>query len=307
MLAFKDNQEFKPKTVDLSISSDGGSYLYVLDTSELSRLDHVPDIKQKIRDGFNPDDCASKYEYYDGHDMLCINIPPVLKDDNSFRFMGAYIGVNIIICVYEEWENQPYLLQIIRNGIAKGVSAKKILLSIIDDVTRDDFSVLGSIEERITNIEEAVSGGEIVSGIEEISDLRRLIQPMKRFFEHLIDAIEDLSENENKLFADTDLKYASRIRSRIDRLYRNVLNLRDYVTQVREAYQSQIDIGLNDVMKTFTVITAIFLPLTLLVGWYGMNLIIPEFEWEYGYLFVISLSVTIIVICLVIFKKKKWF
>jgi magnesium transporter len=221
--------------------------------------------------------------------------------------LGAYIAAGNAICVYEEWENQPYLINLINSGMAKGITVKKVILSIIDDITRDDFSVLGKIEDRIVDIEDMVSGSEIVSGVEEISALRREIQPMKRFFEHLIDAIEDICENENKLYIDTELKYASRIQNRIDRLYRNVLNLRDYVTQVREAYQSQIDIGLNNVMKTFTVITAIFLPLTLLAGWYGMNLIMPEFDWRHGYLFVISLSIAIIVVCLVIFKKKKWF
>ena len=70
-----------------------------------------------------------------------------------------------------------------------------------------------------------------------------------------------------------------------------VLNLRDYVTQVREAYQAQIDINLNKVMKIFTVITSIFLPLTLIVGWYGMNLKMPEYSWVYGYPFVIGLIV----------------
>ncbi|MDR0221165.1 MAG: magnesium transporter [Lachnospiraceae bacterium] len=304
MLVYKDNQEVEAKTVDLS---SGGNYFYILATSELGLLDSVPDIKARIADGFNPDDCASKYECYDGHDMFYINIPPELQDDNSFRFMGAYISANTVLCVYEEWEDHPYLLGIIRQSMGKGMTAKKAVLSVIDDMTRDDFSVLGALEDKIEDIEDMVTRDEVVSGVEEITALRRKIQPMKRFFEHLLDAIEDLHENENGLFLDTDLKYASRIYGRVDRLYRNVINLRDYITQVREAYQSQIDIGLNNVMKTFTVITAIFLPLTLLAGWYGMNLIMPEFDWRYGYGFVIFLSILIITVCLIIFKKKKWY
>jgi magnesium transporter len=86
-----------------------------------------------------------------------------------------------------------------------------------------------------------------------------------------------------------------------------VLNSRDYVSQVREAYQAQVDIDQNTIMKVFTVITSIFLPLTLLVGWYGMNLRMPEFSWDYGYPFVILLSVIVVSLCVVFFKKKKWF
>jgi magnesium transporter len=304
MLVFKENQEVTQKAIE--INSDE-NYLYVLETSELALLDNAPEIQAKITDGFNPDDCTSKYEYYDGHDMLYINVPPELQDENSFRFMGVYISTNTVLCVYEEWEGHPYLLNIIRQGIGKGMSAKKVILSVIDDMTRDDFSVLGKMEDDLSDIEDMVSRNEVASGVEDISELRQKIRPMKRFFEHLLDAIEDLHENENEFFLETDLKYAARIYGRVDRLYRNVLNLRDYVTQVREAYQSQIDIGLNNVMKTFTVITAIFLPLTLLAGWYGMNLIMPEFDWHYGYAFVIVLSIFIISFCLIIFKKKKWY
>jgi magnesium transporter len=304
MIVYKDNQETETNTVALN---SGGNYFYVISTAELACLDNEPEIKARIAEGFNPDDCTSKYECYDGHDMLYINIPPELQDDNSFRFMGAYISANDVVCVYEEWDDRPYLTNVIRQGMSKGMSAKKAVLSVIDDITRDDFSVLGKIEDEIGDIEDRVSAGDVETGVDDISALRRKIQPMKRFFEHLLDAIEDLHENENELFLDTDLKYASRIYGRVDRLYRNVINLRDYITQVREAYQSQIDIGLNNVMKTFTVITAIFLPLTLLAGWYGMNLIMPEFDWRYGYGFVILLSLVIIAVCLIIFKKKKWY
>lgn len=84
--------------------------------------------------------------------------------------------------------------------------------------------------------------------------------------------------------------------------------LRESAEQAREAYQAQIDIEQNNVMKIFTVLTAIFLPLTLLVGWYGMNFqYMPELGWKYGYVYVIGLSVVTCVICFVLFKKKKWF
>ena len=61
-------------------------------------------------------------------------------------------------------------------------------------------------------------------------------------------------------------------------------------------------------MKVFTVITTVFLPLTLIAGWYGMNFAaIPELEWRYGYLYVILLSVFVCSLCILFFKHKKWF
>ena len=58
-------------------------------------------------------------------------------------------------------------------------------------------------------------------------------------------------------------------------------------------------------MKVFTVITSIFFPLTLIVGWYGMNFTsMPEFAWKYGYVYVIVLSVAVVAALLIVGKRK---
>ena len=91
------------------------------------------------------------------------------------------------------------------------------------------------------------------------------------------------------------------IRNRIDHLQLSVSSLRDYVTQMREAYQSQIDIEQNHIMKVFTLITAIFLPLTLMVGWYGMNFKhMYELNSPYSYPIFILISI-LVCISLVIY------
>ena len=56
-----------------------------------------------------------------------------------------------------------------------------------------------------------------------------------------------------------------------------------------------------------TVITSIFMPLTLIAGWYGMNFkYMPELEHEAAYPIVIAVSIVIVIVCLIFFKKKKW-
>ena len=82
--------------------------------------------------------------------------------------------------------------------------------------------------------------------------------------------------------------------------------LREYLLQLRELYQSQVDLQQNRVMSILTVVTTIFLPLTLIAGWYGMNFPgMPEFEWKYSYPAVIVISILIIVLEILYFKKKK--
>ena len=87
----------------------------------------------------------------------------------------------------------------------------------------------------------------------------------------------------------------------------SIQNLREAVTQLREAYQSQLAIQQNDLMKLFTLVTVVFLPLTLLAGWYGMNFVgMPELRWRYGYPAVAIVGLAIAVGLVWYFRRKKW-
>ena len=91
------------------------------------------------------------------------------------------------------------------------------------------------------------------------------------------------------------------------RLQDMVNSQRDYTAQLRDLLQAQLEVKQNTIMTVLTVITTIFLPLTLIAGWYGMNFIyMPELSWAYGYPVIIIVSVLIVVGCLYLFKKKKW-
>ena len=95
--------------------------------------------------------------------------------------------------------------------------------------------------------------------------------------------------------------------NRIMRLQDIVASTREYTVQVRDLYQTQISAKQNRIMTVLTVVTTIFSPLTLIVGWYGMNFkYMPEFDYEYSYPIVIIVCIVIVVGLLIFFKKKKF-
>ncbi len=176
-------------------------------------------------------------------------------------------------------------------------------------LTADDIYSLGDYENRITDMEDQMLTSAFVrkASTRSIIALRRELLKMKRYCEQLGFIASELAENRDNLFLPEAKKRFDYFQRRMERTLLSMTGLREFVTQVREAYQAQIDIEQNNTMRLFTVITAIFLPLTLIVGWYGMNLKMPEFGWEHGYLFVIGLSIVSLIICILIFKRKKWF
>ena len=77
--------------------------------------------------------------------------------------------------------------------------------------------------------------------------------------------------------------------------------------QIRDLYKAQLDIKQNKIMTILTVVTTIFMPLTLIAGWYGMNFrYMPELERPMAYPVVIAVSVAIVVFSLIFFRKKRW-
>ena len=84
--------------------------------------------------------------------------------------------------------------------------------------------------------------------------------------------------------------------------------LAEYSIQLREMHQTQVEMRQNQIMQFLTIVTTIFMPLTLITGWYGMNFkAMPELDTSYGYFIVMVVCILIIILEVIYFKKKKWF
>ena len=172
---------------------------------------------------------------------------------------------------------------------------------------KGDIKNLEALEDRISELDDNIIAGQEPDARTKIVDIRYEILCLKKYYEQFELVFDELCENDNELISENYINYFEVLRNRTDRMTSSVMNLREFVVQVRESYQAQIDIEQNRLMKIFTLVTSIFLPLTLIAGWYGMNLQMPEVEWAYSYPVVIAVCIIVCVIWLVVFKKKGWF
>ena len=140
-----------------------------------------------------------------------------------------------------------------------------------------------------------------------MSELRKETMAWYRYYSQLDDVACELRENENGYFSDEECGLFRLFEERVIRLREESQLLREYCTQIQSLFQSEIDIRQNRIMQILTIVTTIFLPLTLLVGWYGMNFSgMPELHWKYGYPAIILVSVAVVLLSLWVCKKKKF-
>ena len=189
------------------------------------------------------------------------------------------------------------------------VSFGKILYLFFNSQLNDDVAELEKIEDRLSAMEDEILSNEYlhVNYSQSVIAVSRVVRVTKQYYEQFANIIENLNWNENHFFDTAALKYFRILAGRIERLTDNTVRLLAFASEVREAYQMEVDMRANKIMQLFTVVTVIFAPLTLLVGWYGMNLMMPEFRFRYAYPIIIAVSLIFSVSIIWYFKKRKWF
>ena len=170
-----------------------------------------------------------------------------------------------------------------------------------------DLAIMERYEDELNQIENMILSSQGQGDLARVNEIRSDLRRLLVHYEQIIDMIQELEENENGFFREDSLRYIHLFMNYMTRRHNSAASLRDYAMQVRDLYDVQLGVRQNRIMTLLTVVTTIFMPLTLIAGWYGMNFrYMPELEWRFGYPAVIVLSVAIVVYCLILFRRKKW-
>lgn len=181
---------------------------------------------------------------------------------------------------------------------------------LLEALLVNDLEYMQQMEEDCYKLEENLLGSLIdyVEPTKQILSCRKHLLAREFYYQQLADLTDILAGNKNEFFSDRALNVIEDIGKRADRLCGYVQTLREYLVQVWELYEQQIDVQQNKTMRILTVVTTIFLPLTLMAGWYGMNFkYMPELSSEYGYWTVMGVAILIVIGEITYFRKKRYF
>ncbi|KWX88637.1 magnesium transporter [Paenibacillus riograndensis] len=284
-----------------------GFYWIDADVEDLELLQPLYNLHDlAVEDCLSEEDQRPKLEIYESHYFIVVNSIRFDDEEIFLRALNVFLGRHFIITVTKQKIHELRVLKPIlwEQEVSE---PDRFLYLLIDLVVDNYFSVGDRIEARIEKLEEDILMHTKKSHLSEIIGLRSEILWLKKMLGPQKEVINTLNKKDLRLIDDQLQKYFSDIYENAVKISETFETYRDLMGNLREAYQSSIANRANEIMRVFTAITTIFMPLTVITGIYGMNFDnIPETHSQYGYYGVIAVMVTLGCGMLVVFRKKDW-
>lgn len=256
-----------------------------------------------------------KIEYY-GEDILyftmkAINFNPYTKVV-EIEHVSMVMGRDFIITFQEEGSEDIFteLYKRLNNPLAKArkLGIDYLLFSAIDLIIDSYLAVIEQIDDDIAILEDDIihfpkekDQNLLYDYKKEINIIRKHTYPIRE----MINSI--LIFNENEMIKDNTKLYFRDAQDHAVQMVEMLDSDRELIASLMDLYLSQVSNKMNNVMKVLTIISVIFMPLTFIVGVYGMNFEnMPELKWKYGYFTILIIMGIITILMLIYFRKKKW-
>lgn len=222
----------------------------------------------------------------------------ILGKSFVFSFLEKYDSV--FHPIKDRISNQP--------GRIRKNASDFLFYTLMDIVVDQYFLLLEQIEEHIEVLDDEVITKTEKSQIEKIYYLKNLLLITRRSIWPLREIFTELIREEPELINPSIEPYLRDLLDHTIQITETIELQREISTGLMETYLSMMSNKMNEVMKVLTVIATIFIPLTFIVGIYGMNFkFMPELGWPWAYFAVWGVMISIALLMLLYFKRKQWF
>jgi magnesium transporter len=193
-------------------------------------------------------------------------------------------------------------------GRVRKKRADYLLYRLIDIIVENYYNVLDRIGESIEETEDQIRTAPVEQTFRKIQQLKKELIYLHKALYPLRDAIGKLVKDESSFIQEENFRYFSDIYDHVIHLIDSLDTYRDLSTSLMDIYINTQNTRLNEVIRLLTIISTIFIPLTFIVGVYGMNFEhFPELTWKYGYYGIWAVMIVIAGCMVAFFKYKKWF
>jgi len=259
-----------------------------------------------VEDCLNDEEQRPKMEIYENHYFIVIDSIRFDNEDIFLRPLNIFLGRHYIITVTKQKINELRNLKPIL--WEQEVNRPDQFLYFLVDLVVDNYFLVGDrIDSRIETLEEDILMHTKKSHLNEIIGLRGEILWVKKVLGPQREVIFTLNKKELKLIDDQLQTYFRDVYENAIKVSESFDTYRDLMGNLREAYQSSLSTRANEIMRVFTAITTIFMPLTFITGIYGMNFDdIPGLHFKLGAYVLLGIMIMLGYSMFLIFRKKEW-
>ncbi len=254
----------------------------------------------------------SKFEAYDNGFFIVVQAFRFYKETLSFsqEQVSIFVAPNLVLSFQEDEED---LFLNIRSQLelnkTKLLSKKADYLAymLLDTIVDQYLDFLDDTEDEVSKLESTVTMNPNPATKSKIYHLKREILTIKKSASSLREAVAKFAKWEGYSEQAFMGIYIRDLYDHCSQVLERAENMRDSLTELQNLYLSEISFKMNAVIQVLTIISAIFIPLTFIVGLYGMNFkYMPELEQPFGYPIILGLMIFVAVLEVWYFKKKKW-
>ncbi len=254
-----------------------------------------------------------KIEEFSGYVYFIVH--GVRADTSSDRFntieLDGFLGPNYVITYHhDEFRSINAVKQLLRTSpVVCRRGASYLLHQILDRIVDYYSPVLDDFDNRIDELEAKIFEGRSSNNemLSDIMNIKRSVLRLRRISVKQLDVLLRISRGEFEVISQSLLPFYRDIYDHLVRVTDLAESYRDLISGLLDAHLSVVSNRLNEVMKVLTIFSAIMLPLTFIVGVYGMNFEhMPELKSRYGYFVVWGLMITVAVGMLIFFRKRGW-
>jgi magnesium transporter len=256
-------------------------------------------------------DQRPKLDDYETYLFLVIKMLTVTeRQDIIVEQVSLVLGRNFVLSFQE---NGTDVFQPVRERLRAGkgrlrqAGADYLLYALVDSIVDQYFAVLEVLGEKIEALQDLVVSDPKPETLSQMHALKRELLFLRRAVWPLREVTNNLSRSECPLLQESTKVFFRDVYDHVVQIVDTIETLREMVSASLDIYLSSISYRLNAVMKVLTIITTIFMPLTFIVGIYGMNFEhMPELKWVWGYPAVWGVMVAVAAGMLLLFRKLRW-
>jgi len=255
-------------------------------------------------------DQRPKFEDYD-HYILSI-LKMINYEEGVHAEQLSLILLNNTVISFQEPEGGD-AFDIIRTrlrqckGRVRKLGADYLFYALMDAVVDWYFIAIEKIGDKVEKIEEEIIHEPKRESLIELYRLKREVIYLRKQVWPLRDMLSNLLRSESEFITPSTQLFLRDLQDHSTRIIDTVETYRDLLSGIMDIYLSNNSNKMNEVLKVLTIISSIFIPVTFIAGVYGMNFeFMPELKSPYGYAGVWAVMLTIIIVQIIIFKKRKW-